>query len=230
MVNLDLRNKSNESESIPAWASKLLSKDDCHKIEEAVRAAESKTSGEIIPMLVHSSVSLRASRWILFISLMLVLAFGLNFFETHFYSWQYIAAELGFGIMAALISFMVPLHSECLRFLLPNSDVQRLVEQRAELEFYRLGINGTNRRSGILIFVSLAEHRAVVLADKVIADKLPANTWNEVLTVLLSGIKVGRAGQGYIDAVNHSAKILAEHFPEIVSDENELSNRLVIKE
>ncbi len=104
------------------------------------------------------------------------------------------------------------------------------MEQRAELEFYRAGINGTSRRSGILLFVSFAEHRAVVLADKVIADKLPASTWNEVLTVLLAGIKSGRAGQGYIDAVNHSAKILAQHFPEIVSDENELSNRLVIKE
>lgn len=220
-----------KTSEIPAWAAKFISADDCDQIEAAVRRAEKTTCGEIVPMLVQSSVQLSVPRRLLFISLLLVIVIGLNLLESHFdfYSILGICIELALCALAAAIAFLAPIPAFLVRLMLSKYDLQQLVEKQAELEFYRLGINGTERQSGVLMFVSLTEHRAVVLADKSIAEKLPTQTWNQVLTTLLSGIKQDQAVKGFVDAIDMSAAILAEHFPQHASDKDELANRLVIK-
>jgi putative membrane protein len=218
---------------IPNWATSFVSARECDEIESAVRRAELKTAGEIVPMLVHCCFHLKVPRRILFLSLLLMIAIGLNVFETvisiDFYSTQGVFMELVLGLVAAAIAFLLPIPAMLLKALVSKQDMQRLVESQAELEFYRQGINGTDRNSGVLLFVSLTERRAVVLADKLIAAKLPPSTWDEVLATLLKGIRSGNAGQGFVDAIDQSSKILAQHFPRQDDDKDELSNRLVFR-
>ena len=218
---------------IPNWATGFISASECDEIESAVRRAELKTAGEIVPVLVHSSVDLNVPRRILFLTLLLVIAVGLNVFETSinvdFYSTQGVCMELVLALVAAAVSFLLPIPAGLVKLLISKHDMQRLVESRAELEFYRQGINGTDRHSGVLMFISLTERRAVVLADKAIATKLPPSTWDEVLATLLKGIRDGNAGRGFVDAIDQSAKILALHFPHHDGDKDELSNRLVFR-
>lgn len=216
---------------IPNWAEKLLDTKACDEIEAAVRRAEMTTAAEIVPMFVHSSISLLVPRRILFVSLLVLIVIALDLLGTSidFYSTQGICLELGLGIAALLLSFVAPLPGWLVKVLLPKHDLQHLVELRAELEFYRQGINGTDRNSGVLMFVSLTERRAVVLADKLIANKLPASTWDEVLSTLLHGLQMGQAAKGFVDAIDLSAKILSPHFPRMDDDKDELSNRLIIK-
>lgn len=218
---------------IPSWATSFISVSECDTVEAAVRRAELKTAAEIVPILVRSSIDLNASRRVLFLSLLLLIAIGLSLLESYiqidFYSIQGVCLELGLGLIAAGLAFLVPIPHMLLKILISKNDIQRIVESRAELEFYRQGINGTDRNSGVLIFVSIAEHRAVILADKMIAAKLPPTTWDEILSTLLGGIRDGKASRGFVNAIDQSAEILAQHFPRQGDDKDELSNRLLFR-
>lgn len=117
-----------------------------------------------------------------------------------------------------------------MRGLLPRAYYNRLVDVRAELEFYRHYQNRTQGHTAILLFVSMLEHRAVVLADKAIASKLPPETWDEVVRLMTSELKHKDLTSGMIKAVQKSAQILSQHFPAHPENKNELGNQLVIKE
>lgn len=99
---------------------------------------------------------------------------------------------------------------------------------RAELEFYRSRVYNTRKKTGILLFMSFYEHRAVVLADKGIADLLPATTWDQVVHQMTGAIQKGQLAQGLGQAIQTCGDILIKHFPQIEPDENQLSNRLRI--
>lgn len=99
---------------------------------------------------------------------------------------------------------------------------------RAELEFYRSRVYSTHRKTGILLFMSFYEHRAVVLADKGISNKLPANTWDEVVRLLTSAVRKKQLGRGLTQAIQKCGDILIEHFPQKGTDENQLCNKLKI--
>ena len=99
----------------------------------------------------------------------------------------------------------------------PSRDHQRIAVQ-------------TRDATGILLFVSLMEHRAVVLADKAIDERVPNDTWEEVNRLIVQGIKRGHVGLGLATAVTRCGEILASEFP-ITNDKiNELHDTLVIKE
>lgn len=117
-----------------------------------------------------------------------------------------------------------------IRPLLPLEFHYKLVDIRAELEFYRHYQGKTEHRTAILIFVSLLEHRAVVLADKAIAQKLPPETWTQVVQLLTEEMKKKDLATGMIRAIEKCSQILTEHFPAQKENPNELSNSLVIKE
>lgn len=116
------------------------------------------------------------------------------------------------------------------RAVLPLSFHIKLVELRAELEFYRHYQNQTQNRTAILLFISLLERRAVVLADKAIAEKLPAETWSEVVHLMTSELKHKDLSTGFIRAIQKCSEILSHHFPNQKHNPNELCNQLVIKE
>lgn len=99
---------------------------------------------------------------------------------------------------------------------------------RAELEFYRSRVFNTKKKTGILLFMSFYEHRAVVLADKGIADLLPGNTWDEVVKILTSAVKTNQLADGLTQAIQKCGDILIRHFPQNDPDENQLCNRLRI--
>jgi putative membrane protein len=116
------------------------------------------------------------------------------------------------------------------RWLTTAGDRALQAGMRAEVEFYEHGLQHTAGGTGILLFVSLMERRAVVLADKSISDLLPAETWNEVIELLLSGLRKGDLAAGFVKAIERCGEILARHFPRQGSDNDELRNALVIKE
>ena len=116
------------------------------------------------------------------------------------------------------------------RSLIPPYDQALQVNQRAEIEFFESNINETKNSTGVLLMLSLMERRAVVLADKTISDKLPSETWNEVIEKMISGIKNKNIAEGMIEGVNLCGELLSRHFPLPAGDTNELPNRIVIKD
>jgi putative membrane protein len=106
----------------------------------------------------------------------------------------------------------------------------RQVDLRAQIEFYELEMSQTQDRTGILLFVSLMEHRAVVLADRSIAEKLDAKIWQELVDLMIQGVKRGDLAAGMTQAIQRCGELLSPYFPVADDDINELRDHLVVKE
>jgi putative membrane protein len=74
------------------------------------------------------------------------------------------------------------------------------------------------------------EHRAVVLADHSIAEKLDSAIWQEVVDLMIAGVKRGDLAAGMTQAIQRCGELLTPHFPIEGDDANELRDHLVVKE
>ncbi len=189
-------------------------------VEEAVRLAEERTSGEIVPMLVNRSDAYPGVR----AAGAAALAFGagavvLSLDIAHAL-WLPPVQLAVFALGAWLLGWR-----HLLRHLVPPSIRAERVDRAARLAFLEHGITETRDRTGILIYVSLLEHRVEVLADRGIQAHVPDGTWDGVVGTILDGIRARRAEHGLIEAVGRCGDILAERFPPRPDDEDELSNR-----
>lgn len=216
--------------NIPKWLKRHLKHGEADQITEAIRQAEANTSGEIVPMIVRRSSTIGHVPSILF-ALLTVLFFMLGGpgwqAETVGAHWSwYLVDVLLFIVLTALGARMPWLQ----RLLTTRADQALQVDSRAVIEFYESNTHRTKDATGVLILVSLMEHRAVVLADEAIADRVDKDTWRGVCDHLIAGIKKKRLGPALCNAVLECGDILAPEFPIQKDDENELRDHLIIKE
>lgn len=106
-----------------------------------------------------------------------------------------------------------------------NKSVQELTEK----EFFKLGIQNTRDKTGILIFILLEGRKFFVLADSGINEKVPENTWDSIKNEMQVSFQKGKFCKGILYGVEKVGQILSEHFPIKPDDTNELSNRVNIK-
>lgn len=206
----------------------VISQDEIKKIEDVIARAEEKTSGEIVPMIVgSSSVSGHVEPMIAAVLAVLVLAANWAFSEHIVFPWWTTIAEF---VAILAIAFCVGRTAWALRVMTLNSDLYKQVYTRALNEFMQAGLEKTDGSTGVLLFVSEAERWAVVLADKSISSKLPPETWNEVVALLIGGLKSGNVAKGFTDAIAKTGDVLAQHFPIRPQDKNELPNKFIIKD
>lgn len=169
---------------VSSWIQSYLTPSEIEDLEKLIGEIETKTEGEIVPVLVRQSV-LGKIPW-------------------------YAQGRMG-------------------QKLFFSDDYMKVsADLRAELEFYRSRVHNTRKKTGILLFLSFYEHRAVVLADKGIADQLPATTWDEIVRLMTSSVKKKQLGQGLRQAIQRCGDILIQHFPQVDADENQLCNKLRI--
>ena len=111
--------------------------------------------------------------------------------------------------------------------LTPSSTKTRRVRRRA-IELFRVGAERrTVGRTGVLLYLSLREHRAEIVADEAIVGKVAPELWGEAMADLIEEVKAGRPGSGMAKAVERIGGVLAEHFPRSAADQNELPDRLI---
>lgn len=195
------------------------------KIEAAVEQAETKTSGEIVPIIYDKCSNTSFAFPFTFMFLFLVWHsfqdwyFPVNFWEGNLF------LQLGLPpLICGVLSLFASKISRLQRRLIPQHRKEKNVRERAELEFYRTGVPQTQGRTGILIFVSLMERWSVILADEAISKKLPAETWQEILYILNSQMTSKDLSRGMIPAIEKCGQILSAHFPRESQDVNELPN------
>lgn len=215
---------------IPKWARGYLRPERVQLVEDAIRAAEARTSGEIVPMIVRRSSTIGHVP-VIIACLLLTL-----FIVADGPGWQYelIGEHWAWYLVDTVVLLLlsgqlarIPL----LQRLLTTRDDQALqVDMRAQIEFYRSNIHSTSDATGVLLLVSLMEHRAVVLADTSIDAKVPDETWDKVVGLTTEGIKNGNVGLGLAAAIECCADILATEFPAAPNDVNELHDTLIIRE
>lgn len=216
--------------TLPKWATGYLKPERVQLVEDAVKAAELKTSGEIVPMIVRRSSTV--GHVPLLLMSILVSVFMILDGPGWQYAWlgEHWAWYLLDGVVLLLVSTSLSRLEIVQRLLTTNADQTDQVEMRAELEFFESSVHVTDDATGVLLFVSLMEHRAVVLADKGIDAKVSSETWDEVCQLMIDGIRKGHVGLGLVAAIERCGEILAAEFPIEADDENELRNNLIIKD
>ncbi len=209
---------------------KKYSLDDLKQIEEAVRKAESTTSGEIVPVIYDKCSNTFFVFPLLFLLFFILfhliqeLYFSVNYWEGN------VLLQLGLvPLLAGATSIVLSLFPIVQRLLIPKFVREQRVREKAELEFYRTGVPNTEGKTGVLIFVSLMERFSVVLADKAISEKLPPSTWSEVLKLLNENMSARNIAGGFGPAIRKCGELLSAHFPKRDGDVNELSNQVIVR-
>ncbi len=107
-------------------------------------------------------------------------------------------------------------------------DSLKAVEVRAIREFKKMGVHKTKERTGVLIMVSVAEQRIRIIADEGINAKVEAGAWETIVAMISQKIKEGKPKEAVVSAVATVGETLAKHFPQRISDTNELSDKVVV--
>ena len=109
----------------------------------------------------------------------------------------------------------------------PGSTKSRRVRRKALLLFRTAAESRTARLTGMLLYLSLDEHRAEIVADEAIASKVPPEVWGEAMAALIGEVREGRIAQGMALAIEKAGIVLAEHCPRSSTNPNELPDRLI---
>lgn len=205
----------------------LIPPDERLRIEAAVAEAERGTDGEIVVTVVAACDAYAHVGWRLGVALaalafLAIVASGIDLPAVALLGVQ------GLALVAGLVLGRLP----AVQHHLVSDEVQEArVAERARLAFAEHGLTRTKRRTGILVFVAVLEHRVVVLADEGIHRALgPGERWEDVVELVLDGIRQRRPGEGLVAAVRRCGEILAAHVPPAPVNENEIRNTVVLED
>ena len=219
-----------------------MSADDHTLVSGAVGEAEKTTDGEIVTIVADLSDDYRETAyvWASFSALAVLALFVLfpDFYlakissitggwNTGFSIGEY-AAIAGTAALLKWLAVWILFHWQPLRLFLTLRFVKkRAVRQRA-IDLFRVGIESrTAGRTGILIYLSLKEHRAEIVADEAIAAKVDGEVWGDAMLALIEHTKARKPGEGMAEAVRQVGIVLTEHFPKSDDNPNELPDRLI---
>lgn len=200
----------------------LISDTDKKRVTDAIAAAEQKTSGEIFCVIARRSGSYRlvpvawAAAVALFVPLPLI-----EFTET--------SAEAIYMIqlLAFILTSLILSHPKVRVRAVPKLARIERAQRAAMRQFLAQGLQNTKARTGILIFVSVAERYAAIIADEGINAKVGQDVWDGAMADLISAIKDGHAADGLVAAIERCGAVLAQHFPPGAMNHDEIPNRLV---
>ncbi len=212
-------------------------------VSEAVAAAELSTSGEIVTVLADSSDGYTdvALVWAIAIAFTAMSVFAvwsdfyLGLWDGLFHGgwasdWtrgEVLTMALGFGLLKFAGVLLIQLWRPLRMFLVPGP-VKSARVRNAAVRHFKVGAEKrTHGRTGVLIYLSMAEHRAEIVADEAIALKVPAEVWGLAMADMLGEIRKGCTAEGIAAGVRDVATVLAEHFPRGSEDVNELPDRLI---
>jgi putative membrane protein len=133
-----------------------------------------------------------------------------------------ILAVAKFTVVLLILKYMP------LRLLLtPGATKTRRVRRRALAVFKAAAERRTAGRTGILIYLSMGEHRAEIMGDAAITSVTTPDTWGEAMADLVAHVKQGRIADGMIAAIEDIGVVLSEHFPRSAEDKNEIPDKLI---
>lgn len=210
----------------------LFSDDDRQRIADAVEAAEAQSAAEIVPYVVVQSDDYPAARWRAgVVGALLVLGLGallrslpLPLIGPYLTDALLLAVALGAGLLGAVVAGTAP---PVIRALTPPEERSRAVARRATQAFVDEAVFDTRDRTGILLFVSLVEHRIEVMADEGIDRAVDERAWADVTDRIRRGIEADRVTQGLLNGIAQCGTLLEEVGPPARPDgKDELSDRL----
>jgi putative membrane protein len=198
-----------------------MSAQDRERIGAAIRAVEAKTSGEIVCVLAQTSSDTTGLPILLAAAGALALPWLLVAFTA-----MPVTRILLLQI-AAFVALAVILCLPWVRVALMPPAMRRAIAHNAAMEqFIIRGIARKKDRTGILVFVSLAERYARIIADEGIAGRVARSEWQGAVDALVAHTRDGRIADGFIAAIEACGRVLALHFPRSETSRDELPDRI----
>jgi putative membrane protein len=195
------------------------------RVSAAITEAEKATAGEIVAVVASQSSTYLYAPFMWASLVALLVPWPLIYFTWWPMQWIYGAQLAAFLVLLAL---MLPWPVRLM--LVPRSIKHARAHRHAVEQFLVQNLHTTAGRTGVLIFVSVAERYAEVLADTGIDAKVPKGTWQEIVDKLTTDIGDGRAADGFVQAIKAAGKHLARHVPPGTADANELADHLIVLE
>lgn len=192
-------------------------------IKDAVKKAERRTSGEIVPVILKQSDFYPAAHF------RLALVWGIIFSLITYYTIDFddpivlILTQIPgiiFGFLLAYLPFFK-------RLFTTKSEMEEEVNQKAIEIYFENHVSMTRDRTGIMIFISLLERKVKVLADCGINEKVEKDYWEKIVKNLILNIKRGEIVKGMSEAIETCGNSLEKSFPIKGDDTNEISNDLI---
>ena len=201
----------------------LVAEADQRRIADAITQAERTTSGEIVAMIAPESSSYLhvPFLWAALVALAVPWPFV-------FWTWwpiQHIYL-LQLAVFASLV--VILMHRPLRLALVPRSLKHARAHRRAMEQFLAQNLHTRVGHTGVLIFVSVAERFAEVLADAAIHQKVPETEWQGIVADLTDAIGKGQAGDGFVRAIAAVGEHLARHFPPDANRPHALGNHLIV--
>jgi putative membrane protein len=201
----------------------LVSDSDAGRIAEAIASAERKTSGEIVAVIAPESARYLDVPFMW--GALMALAVPFPFI---FWTWWPIQ-HIYFLQLAVFAALVVVLMSQPLRLkLVPRSVKHGRAHRRALEQFLTQNLHTSPSRTGVLIYVSVAERFAEIIADTGIHAKVGGAAWRTIVDELTDHIGRDQAADGFVGAIQAVGELLARHFPPGSADHHALSNHLII--
>jgi putative membrane protein len=219
-----------------------LSDADHDKVSAAIAAAEARSNGEIVAVATPLSDSYHdvALHWAL-VPLFAVLAwaawrpsglewwysFLLGGWDTEPTLGQLLTLLMIFAALKFTVALLILKWMPLRLTLTPATTKHRRVRRRAVTVFRAAAERRTVGRTGILIYLSMGERRAEIVADEAILKVTDDDTWGEAMAALVEQVREGRPGDGIVAAIERVGGVLAEHFPRTDGDVNEIPDKLI---
>lgn len=205
-----------------------MSPKDHARVTSAIQSAEARTAGEIYCVVARSSDSYFYPAAFLLALAMLAVSLVVGYLLQY---WWYdpstpvfVAAQILAFACALLVLRFFP--GVCI-FLVPPRLKYRHAHANAIKQFLARNVHVTAARTGVLLFVSLAERYAEVVADAGINQRVAQESWDRVVQVLTDHARREQLADGFVTAIAIVGAALAEHFPVSAADINELDDHLV---
>ncbi|MBB4095339.1 TPM domain-containing protein [Ochrobactrum pecoris] len=206
----------------------LIGAEDHARIAEAIRKAETETSGEIYAVLARSSDDYFFAAGFV-ATCGILIASVIAAFLAHWYWFDIRLPMFGLAVLAAFLTAMLVLwFFPAIRMLLVP---RRIRYKRAHLnalqQFLARNVHITEHRTGILLFVSMAEHYAEVIADAGINARVEQDEWNAIVATLIHHASRAQVAEGFVLAIGQAGLLLEKHFPAGPDNINELDDHLI---
>ncbi len=225
----------------------LLSQQDHERVRAAVEAAEARTSGEIVCVLARecSDYWEVPLAWAIGVALVvpaaaLVLGLRPAMIGALTGGWTavhaaaadaavgqalltYVVLQAALFVVTALVVSIRPVR----RALTPTPLQRERVHRRAMEQFMSRAYHLTPGDTGVLVFASLVERQAIVIADEGVASKVGSDAWSGVVSALTAGMKANDPARGFADAIGKAADILTVHCPRQAGDANLLPDTVI---
>ncbi len=214
-----------------------FTENDLQRIKSAVKEAEQKISGEIVPVIVEKSGYYSIANYkgsLIGASLAFIVMIMLDRYVIHdasvtlYYDPVFIffVVILG-GVVGAVVPNFLP---SLMRMLVSQRHFDHATKQRAENAFLEEEVFNTRHRTGIMIFISFFEREVIVMADRGISKVVDQKQWDKIVADLISNIRMGKIVDGLEGAIRRCGEILLEKGFLITADDvNELRDDLRIE-